>query len=87
MKKKLFHTSLLLKFLDPGSGMGKNSGSGINIPDPQHWFNLRWLVVMQTSGTPFYAVSVNILQYRKDESLVSCPHRLNWLLPTSLPVS
>jgi hypothetical protein len=24
---------------DPGSGMGKNqdSGSGINIPDPQHW--------------------------------------------------
>jgi hypothetical protein len=30
---------------DPGSGMGKNQdpGSGINIPDPQHWFciNLR----------------------------------------------
>jgi hypothetical protein len=27
-------------FLDPGSGMGKNQdpGSGINIPDPQHWF-------------------------------------------------
>ena len=25
--------------LDPGSGMGKNQdpGSGINIPDPQHW--------------------------------------------------
>ncbi len=25
---------------DPGSGMGKNQdqGSGINIPDPQHWF-------------------------------------------------
>jgi hypothetical protein len=24
---------------DPGSGMGKNQdpGSGINIPDPQHW--------------------------------------------------
>jgi hypothetical protein len=24
---------------DPGSGMGKNPhpGSGINIPDPQHW--------------------------------------------------
>jgi hypothetical protein len=21
-----------------GSGMGKKSGSGINIPDPQHWF-------------------------------------------------
>ncbi len=31
------HTSLLLLFLDPGSGMGKNLdlGSGINIPDPQ----------------------------------------------------
>jgi hypothetical protein len=27
------------KILDPGSGMGKNQdpGSGINIPDPQHW--------------------------------------------------
>jgi hypothetical protein len=26
---------------DPGSGMGKNQdpGSGINIPDPQHWRN------------------------------------------------
>jgi hypothetical protein len=41
-----FHLSLLLLFLDPGSeirdpgsGMGKNQdpGSGINIPDPQHW--------------------------------------------------
>ena len=28
---------------DPGSGMGKNqdSGSGINIPDPQHWKNVQ----------------------------------------------
>jgi hypothetical protein len=28
---------------DPGSGMGKNQdpGSGINIPDPQHWFGIR----------------------------------------------
>jgi hypothetical protein len=28
---------------DPGSGMGKNQdpGSGINIPDPQHWFSLK----------------------------------------------
>jgi hypothetical protein len=33
-----FHLSLLLLFLDPGFGMGKNQdpGSGINIPDPQH---------------------------------------------------
>jgi hypothetical protein len=34
-----FHPSLLLLFLDPESGMGKDQdpGSGINIPDPQHW--------------------------------------------------
>jgi hypothetical protein len=37
-----FHPSLLLLFLDPGSGMGKNQdpASGINIPDPQHRSNL-----------------------------------------------
>jgi hypothetical protein len=40
MTKKNFHPSSLLRFLDPGSGMGKNqdTGSGINIPDPQHWY-------------------------------------------------
>jgi hypothetical protein len=40
MKTNFFHPSLLLLFLDPGSGMGKNQdlGSGINIPDPQHWW-------------------------------------------------
>ena len=39
MTTNFFHLSLLLLFLDPGSGMGKNQdpGSGINIPDPQHW--------------------------------------------------
>ncbi len=39
-----FHPSLLLLFLDPGSGMGKNQdpGSGINIPDPQHCENPRY---------------------------------------------
>ena len=38
MTKIFFHPFLLLLFLDPGSGMGKNQdpGSGINIPDPQH---------------------------------------------------
>ncbi len=38
MTTNFFHLSLLLLFLDPGSGMGKNQdpGSGINIPDPQH---------------------------------------------------
>jgi hypothetical protein len=39
MTTNCFHPSLLLLFLDPGSGMGKNQdpGSGINIPDSQHW--------------------------------------------------
>jgi hypothetical protein len=38
MTTNVFHPSLLLLFLDLGSGMGKNQdpGSGINIPDPQH---------------------------------------------------
>ncbi len=38
MTTNFFHPSLLLLFLDPGSGMGKNQdpGSGIKIPDPQH---------------------------------------------------
>jgi hypothetical protein len=41
MTKIFFHLSLLLLFLDPGSGMGKKQdpGSGINIPDPQHCSN------------------------------------------------
>ncbi len=47
MKTNFFSLCLSLLFLDPesgigdpGSGMGKNQdpGSGINIPDPQHWF-------------------------------------------------
>ncbi len=59
-KKKIFHPSLFYMFLDPGSGirdpgseirdpgsgMGKNQdpGSGINIPDPQHWLSVtKWL--------------------------------------------
>jgi hypothetical protein len=28
---------------DPGYGMGKKSESGINIPDPQHWY---WKIVI-----------------------------------------
>jgi hypothetical protein len=50
MTTNFFQLSLLLLFLvpgslirDPGSGMGKNQdpGSGINIPDPQHWHQLQ----------------------------------------------
>jgi hypothetical protein len=43
MTTNFFHPFLLFLFLDPlsgsrdpGSEMGKKSGSGINIPDPQH---------------------------------------------------
>jgi hypothetical protein len=38
MATNFFPSSLLLLFLDPGSGMGKNQdpGSRINIPYPQH---------------------------------------------------
>jgi hypothetical protein len=37
-----FHPSILFLFLDPRSGMGKNKdpGSGMNIPDPQHWLQI-----------------------------------------------
>ena len=39
---KFFYSSLLLLFLDRGSGMGKNQdpGSGINILYPQSWYKL-----------------------------------------------
>ncbi len=39
MTTNFFSPLSLLLFLDPGSGMGKNQdpGSGMNIPDPQHW--------------------------------------------------
>jgi hypothetical protein len=45
LTKNFFHPSLLLLFLDPGSGMGKNQdpGLGINIPEPQHWYNIQSL--------------------------------------------
>ncbi len=38
----IFFTPLFGAVLDPGSGMAKNQdlGSGINIPDPQHWYKL-----------------------------------------------
>jgi hypothetical protein len=41
---KFFFTPVLsLLFLDPGSGIAKNQdpGSGKNIPDPQHWIQIR----------------------------------------------
>jgi hypothetical protein len=40
--KFFFHSSLLLLFLDPGSGMGKNQdpGSGINNPTRNTGFDI-----------------------------------------------
>ncbi len=55
MTTNFFHPSLLLLFLDPGSGirdpgskMGKNQdpGSGINIPDPQHSMYLKYMILI-----------------------------------------
>ena len=63
MTKIFFHPSLLLLFLDPGSeirdpgsGMGKNQdpGSGINIPDPQHWYLLTLSVERLDPQIPTY---------------------------------
>jgi hypothetical protein len=40
MTTNFFHPPLLLLFLNPASGIGKNQdpGAGINILDPQHWY-------------------------------------------------
>jgi hypothetical protein len=50
-----FYPSLLLLFLDPGSGMCKNQdpGSGINIPDLQHstvTFSTTVLLLLRAGG-------------------------------------
>ena len=39
MTTNFFSPLSFVAFLDPGSGMAKNQdpGSGIKIPDPQHW--------------------------------------------------
>jgi hypothetical protein len=44
---------------DAGSGMGKNQdpGSGINIPDPQHWYNDRMIEMCKSAN-----VTLNILK-------------------------
>ncbi len=41
----VFHCCFWIR--DPGSGMGKNQdrGSGINIPDPQHWMQHKLQVI------------------------------------------
>ena len=40
MTTNFFSTLSFVAVLDPGSGMAKNQdpGSGMNIPDPQHWY-------------------------------------------------
>ncbi len=43
MKTNFFPPLYFVVVFDPGSGMGKiqDPGSGINIPDPQHWYRGR----------------------------------------------
>jgi hypothetical protein len=68
MTTNFFHLSLLLLFLDPGSGirdpgsgMGKNQdpGSGINIPDPQHCKKV-WYVPALIWATPLSTMLISI---------------------------
>ncbi len=82
---KFFSLSLLLLFLDPGSGMGKNQdpGSGINIPDPQHWLyvmTVLYLIPDVTSGS----VYEQHLQSLASSLLWSCSRMPRYLLYSRL---
>ncbi len=52
---------------DPGSGMGKNQdpGSGINIPDPQHWWVCSWL---EAGGSKVVLTPVSVSSQVKQNS-------------------
>ena len=54
MTSNFFYPSLLLLFLDPGPGMGKNQdpGSGINILDLQHCLDPDPLTQMKPDPDP-----------------------------------
>jgi hypothetical protein len=68
--------------VDPGSGMGKNQdpGSGINIPDPQHW---RGVKVSLGMGLPM--LHKMAIQRRKVSfpSSLSLSYLLFWKLSDS----
>ncbi len=49
----IFFSSILL-LLDPGCKMGKNSGSEINVPDPERWVKNHFsTVVKSVNGSIF----------------------------------
>ncbi len=88
-----FHSSLLLLFLDPGSGMGKNqdSGSGINIPDPQHCIQ-QWKF-QSSSWMPYNNGNVNhpagchITMSINQLTLPYNSHSARWLCHTTMEMS
>jgi hypothetical protein len=57
-REKFPHPPILVLLLDPGSGMDKNQdpGSGINIPDPQHWMEIVSGVHQFFFGMPQYNI-------------------------------
>jgi len=65
-KKNLISSCLVGSGIrDPGSGMGKNPdpGSGINIPDPQHWKNLIFFIIFfisyfRQTSEPWWASAI-----------------------------
>ncbi len=54
-----FFPPLLVLLLDPRSGIrnGQKSGSGINIPDPQHWY--RYVSLSQGTICPRFGSRLN----------------------------
>ncbi len=73
MTKNFFSLSYVA-VLDPGSGMGKNQdpGSGINIPDPPHWF----LII---------AVPGQAWKFRIQRAVPKCPSPLPFIPEVSAP--
>jgi hypothetical protein len=69
MTKKFFHPSSLLRFLDPGSGMGKKSGCGIRDKHPGSttlvWMNVKIINVKIVAICHFQQTSTCI--YRQIE--------------------
>jgi hypothetical protein len=64
--KKFFlppHVFLGSGIRDPGSGMGKKSGSGINIPDPQHCIKLSARDLMYYNRCPFKCFLLNYCKF------------------------
>jgi hypothetical protein len=79
-----FHSSLLVLFLNPGSGI-RDPRSGINIPDPQHWSQLgycdlsdQWLCLLITF---YFASGQLLLIFGKDRKVKQF---FNWIFWPSI---